>query len=94
MPRFGMDVTLAYPEGYHLMPSVMEAARKNAEEAGVALTETNDMEAAFEDADFLYPKSWGPIMVTEEEAEVEGANEEIEGLGIDNPESACVLVRS
>ena len=26
---------------------------------------------AFADADFLYPKSWGPIMVTEEEAEVE-----------------------
>jgi N-acetylornithine carbamoyltransferase len=71
MPRFGMDVTLAYPEGYHMMPKVMEAARKNAEEAGVTLTETNDMEAAFEDADFLYPKSWGPIMVTEEEAEVE-----------------------
>jgi N-acetylornithine carbamoyltransferase len=71
MPRFGMDVTLAYPEGYHLMPEVMAAARRNADEAGVTLTETHDMEAAFEDADFLYPKSWGPIMVTEEQAEVE-----------------------
>ncbi len=71
MPRFGMDVTLAYPEGYQLMPNVMEAARKNAEEAGVTLTETGDMDAAFEDADFLYPKSWGPIMVTEDEPEVE-----------------------
>jgi ornithine carbamoyltransferase len=71
MPRFGMDVTLAYPEGYHLMPNVMEAAYKNAEIAGVTLTETHDMEAAFENADFLYPKSWGPIMVTEDEAEVE-----------------------
>jgi ornithine carbamoyltransferase len=66
-----MDVTLAYPEGYHLMPAVMEKARQYADEAGVTLTETHDMEAAFEDADFLYPKSWGPIMVTEEEAEVE-----------------------
>jgi len=72
MPRFGMDVTLAYPEGYHLMPEVMEKAHQNAVEAGVTLTETHDMEAAFENADFLYPKSWGPIMVTEEEAEVEG----------------------
>lgn len=71
MPRFGMDVTLAYPEGYHLMPHVMEAAYANAEKAGVTLTETHDMDAAFEDADFLYPKSWGPIMVTEDEAEVE-----------------------
>jgi len=71
MPRFGMDVTLAYPEGYQLMPDVMEKARQYADEAGVSLTETNDMDAAFEDADFLYPKSWGPIMVTEEQAEVE-----------------------
>lgn len=71
MPRFGMDVTLAYPEGYHLMPEIMDIARKNAEEAGVKLEETHDMDAAFEDADFLYPKSWGPIMVTEDEAEVE-----------------------
>ncbi len=71
MPRFGMDVTLAYPEGYHLMPEVMETARKNAEIAGVKFEETHDMDAAFEGADFLYPKSWGPIMVTEDEAEVE-----------------------
>ncbi len=71
MPRFGMDVTLAYPKGYHMMPNVMETAYKNAEIAGVKLEETNDMDAAFEDADFLYPKSWGPIMVTEDEPEVE-----------------------
>jgi ornithine carbamoyltransferase len=71
MPRFGMDVTLAYPEGYQLMPNIMETAYKNADEAGVSLTETHDMDEAFADADFLYPKSWGPIMVTEEEAEVE-----------------------
>ncbi len=71
MPRFGMDVTLAYPEGYHLMPDVMEHARRNAADAGVEFTETHDMDEAFTDADFLYPKSWGPIMVTEEEAEVE-----------------------
>ncbi len=71
MPRFGMDVTVAYPEGYHLMPDVMEKARAFADEAGVSLTETHDMEAAFEGADFLYPKSWGPIMVTENEQEVE-----------------------
>jgi len=71
MPRFGMDVTLAYPEGYHLMPGIMETARKNAEIAGVKLEETHDMDAAFENADFLYPKSWGPIMVSEDEPTVE-----------------------
>ncbi|MDH3753191.1 MAG: ornithine carbamoyltransferase [Acidimicrobiia bacterium] len=71
MPRFGMDVTLAYPEGYHLAPHVMDTARANAAEAGVELTETDDMDEAFAGADFLYPKSWGPIMVTEDESEVE-----------------------
>ena len=71
MPRFGMDVTLAYPEGYHLMPETMEAARASAAEAGVELREVHDMDEAFTDADFVYPKSWGPIMVTEDEAEVE-----------------------
>lgn len=71
MPRFGMDVTLAYPEGYHMMPEVVNKAKQFADEAGVKLTETHNMEEAFVDADFLYPKSWGPIMVTEEESKVE-----------------------
>ena len=71
MPRLGMDVTLAHPEEYQLMPDVMATARTNAEEAGVGFTETNDMDEAFAGADFVYPKSWGPIMVTEEETEVE-----------------------
>ena len=71
MPRFGMDVTVAYPKGYHMMPEVMEKARQFADEAGTKLVETNDMDEAFKDADFLYPKSWGPIMVTEDEPEVE-----------------------
>jgi N-acetylornithine carbamoyltransferase len=71
MPRFGMDVTLAYPEGYHMMPGVMETARANAAQAGVKLEDIHDMDAAFEGADFVYPKSWGPIMVTEDQAEVE-----------------------
>ncbi len=71
MPRFGMDVTLAYPEGYHMMPQVMEKAYALASDAGVKLTETHDMEEAFDGADFLYPKSWGPIMVTEDEPTVE-----------------------
>ncbi len=71
MPRFGMDVTLAYPEGYHMMPQVMEKAKSFADEAGVKLTETHDMAEAFEGADFVYPKSWGPIMVTEDEPTVE-----------------------
>src|SRR3712207_9174130 len=35
-PRFGMDVTLAYPEGYDLPDWVIEKAKKNALEIGRA----------------------------------------------------------
>jgi len=31
MSRFGMDIELAYPEGYGLIPEVVEIAKKNAE---------------------------------------------------------------
>lgn len=59
MPRFGLDVTLAHPPEYRLMDSVMESARKNAQEAGVKFEVTHDMDGAFENADIVYPKSWG-----------------------------------
>jgi N-acetylornithine carbamoyltransferase len=70
MPRFGMDVTLAHPKGFEMMPHTLDAARKHAEEAGVKFEVVDDMDAACEGADVVYAKSWGPIMVTEEEAAV------------------------
>jgi ornithine carbamoyltransferase len=71
MPRFGLDVTLAHPPGYELMPRALEAAKRNAEAAGTKFEILYDMNAAFKDADILYPKSWGPITVTEDVKEVE-----------------------
>ena len=73
MPRFGMDVTLAHPKGFEMMPHTLEAARGHAEEAGVKFEVVDDMDAACEGADIVYAKSWGPIMVTEDEAEVQHA---------------------
>lgn len=58
-PRYGMDVTLAYPKGYELPDWVIEKARKNAEENGGSVTITNDMEEAYRDADVVIPKNWG-----------------------------------
>lgn len=58
-PRYGMDVTLAYPNGYELPDWVIEQARKNAEENGGSLTITHDMEEAYRDADVVIPKNWG-----------------------------------
>ncbi|MGC9973709.1 MAG: ornithine carbamoyltransferase [Bryobacteraceae bacterium] len=59
MPRFGMDVVLAHPPEYFLMPETMQAARENARRAGVKLEIVDSMDEAFRDADVVIPKSWG-----------------------------------
>lgn len=58
-PRYGMDVTLAYPEGYDLPDWVIEEARINAEKHGGSFKITHDMEVAYKDADVVIPKNWG-----------------------------------
>ncbi|WP_409968543.1 knotted carbamoyltransferase YgeW [Bengtsoniella intestinalis] len=65
MTRFGMDVVLAHPEGYEVMPEVEEIARKNAEATGGSFSKCNDMAEAFADADIVYPKSWAPFAAME-----------------------------
>ncbi|MFN0152296.1 MAG: ornithine carbamoyltransferase [bacterium] len=59
MTRMGLDVTLAHPPEFRLMPDVVAQAEKNARESGTAFRVTNKMEDAFENADVVYPKSWG-----------------------------------
>ena len=59
MTRMGLDVTLAHPPGYRLMDKTLEYARKNAKTAGTKFEIVDDMDAAFKDADIVYPKSWG-----------------------------------
>lgn len=58
-PRFGMDVTLAYPEGYDLPDWVIEKAKKNALDNGGTFKITHNMEEAYTDADVVIPKNWG-----------------------------------
>ncbi len=69
MPRFGIDVTLAHPPEFELMPEIVEQAKKNAEEAGVKFEISHEMEDAFKDADVVIPKSWGPLVYTQDEQE-------------------------
>ncbi len=59
MTRFGMDVSLAHPPGYDLIGRTVESAKANAAESGGSFQIVDDMDAAFEDADIVYPKSWG-----------------------------------
>lgn len=64
--RFGMNVSLAYPEGYSLMPDVVEKARQFAKESGGDFRVCASMTEAFEGAHVVYPKSWAPFSVMEE----------------------------
>jgi len=50
LPRFGMTVRLAHPPGYELMPEVVQDN----------VTRCSSMDEAFDGADIVYPKSWGP----------------------------------
>lgn len=59
MTRYGMDVTLAHPPGYDLMPEMIESAKAGAADSGGLFEVVHDMDAAFENADVVYPKSWG-----------------------------------
>ena len=65
MTRFGMEVVLAHPEGYEVMPEVEKVAKENAEKSGGSFTRTNSMAEAFKDADVVYPKSWAPFAAME-----------------------------
>jgi knotted carbamoyltransferase YgeW len=65
MTRMGMDVSLAYPEGYDLIPDVVERAKKQAAAAGGRFSVSNAMDEAFAGADIVYPKSWAPFHVME-----------------------------
>jgi len=59
MPRFGMDVVLAHPPEYGLMPATVDAARANAARGGGSFRIAGSMDEAFRDADVVIPKSWG-----------------------------------
>ena len=70
MTRFGMDVVLAHPEGYDVMPEVEEIARKNAAATGGSYKKVATMEEAFDGADIVYPKSWAPFAAMEKRTEL------------------------
>lgn len=79
MSRFGMEVSLAYPEGYEVMDDVVELAKKQSAESGGSITISHDMKEAFRDADIVYPKSWAPFKAMEERTELYG-NGDLEGI--------------
>lgn len=66
MTRFGMNVVLAHPTGYDLLPETLDTAKKHAKESGGSFSQVATMGEAFADADIVYPKSWASFRVMEE----------------------------
>ncbi len=54
--QMGMDVVLAHPKGFELEDSIIKGCQKNVKTYGGSFEICNDMEEAFEGADFVYPK--------------------------------------
>jgi len=75
LTRFGMDVVLAHPPGYDLVEDTLAAAGRFARESGGSFSVTDSMEAAFEGADIVYPKSWAPAAVMRERTRLLRAGE-------------------
>lgn len=69
MPRFGLDVVLAHPPEFKLMPQILDQAQEQARKYGAGFEVMDDMETAFKGADIVYAKSWGPLLTTKDEKE-------------------------
>ncbi len=87
MTRFGMDVVLAHPEGYQLVPDVIAKAGAFALENGGRFSVVNSMDEAFAGADVVYPKSWAPYRVMETRTDLLRRNDT---PGLKELEKACL----
>ncbi|MFZ4399061.1 MAG: knotted carbamoyltransferase YgeW [Bacteroidales bacterium] len=81
MTRYGMNVELAHPEGYDLIPDVIDIATQNAKQSGGSFKISSSMDEAFANADIVYPKSWAPYSVMQNRTKLLYANDK-DGLKI------------
>ncbi len=84
MTRFGMEVVLAHPEGYDLLPETVSSAEEFARESGGSFRITHSMQDAFENADVVYPKSWAPMSVMQKRTKLLKINDRQGLLQLEN----------
>jgi knotted carbamoyltransferase YgeW len=87
LTRFGMDVTLAHPKGYDLIPEVLETASGFAKESGGKFSVSHSMDASMQDAHIVYPKSWAPYHIMEERTKLLKVSDK---LGLRELEQQCL----
>ena len=69
MPRFGIDVVLTHPPEFKLQPEILAQAEANAKTGGASFHVSHDFNDAFTDCDIVLPKSWGPLVTTQDKDE-------------------------
>lgn len=57
--QFGHDLRIAHPKGYELDDELLGEIENQAKENGGSLEITNDVQAAFDDVEVVYAKSYG-----------------------------------
>lgn len=57
--QIGHKLVIAHPKGYELDEQLLSSAREKAMSSGGSVEIVNDIEAAFDDAEVIYAKSWG-----------------------------------
>jgi knotted carbamoyltransferase YgeW len=87
MSRFGMNVSLASPKGYDLIPEVVELAKKQSASNGGNFDIAGSMEDAFTNADIVYPKSWAPFQFMQKRTEFLSNNDK---TGLVELEKECL----
>ena len=55
---YGMDVTVAYPEGYELDPETESLIRNECAKNGQKYEISHDLQSAAEGADIIFPRTW------------------------------------
>ena len=68
--RFGMDIRLAHPPEFPLLPEFLEKAKLYAEASGGSFEIVDDMDEAFKDAQVVIPKNWGGFAYTQNKEEM------------------------
>ncbi len=56
--RLGMNVRMAYPEGFEIDPKVIETTKANCSAAGTTFEITHDQDAAYDGVDVVYSRHW------------------------------------
>jgi N-acetylornithine carbamoyltransferase len=69
LPRYGINVRLTHPPEFRLQDEIISQAEENARVGNGSLEILDDFDAGFDGADVVYPKSWGCMLTTSDQAE-------------------------